>query len=162
MDTSKTIFFLALMAATFLTSNSFSIDGHIDQVLLEDLRGAALDQINFYRNLHGAPPVQLNDALNTIAQANSEKMAETMSLKHSEEAVDGTFGENIFMMGSGPAPIQYNLNAVESWYDEINYYDFDSGKSTDPAEDIGHFTAMVWDDVNEIGLGYQAFKIPYN
>ena len=80
-----------------------------------------------------------------------------MNFAHSDNA----YGENIYMMGAGPAPITYNLNAVESWYSEIINYNFVTGESTN-GSDVGHFTAMVWDDVTHIGLGFQAFKVPYN
>ena len=161
MNSRKVICFLALIATIFLASNAFSIDGNINSTLLANLRSAALTRINFYRYLHQAPPVQLDDDLNVIAQAHSDYMASTMNWGHSQEATNGLYGENIYMMGAGPAPIQYNLNAVESWYDEVHNYNFTDGTSTNGGM-IGHFTAMMWDDVEEIGLGYSAFKIPYN
>ena len=38
------------------------------------------------------------------------------------------------------------------WYDEeIPYYDWVTGESTDVSKQIGHFTQMVWTDTTHIG-----------
>ena len=44
---------------------------------------------------------------------------------------------------------------VEQWYSEIDNYDFVTGKKKDDSgRAIGHFTAMIWDDVKKVGFGF--------
>ena len=40
------------------------------------------------------------------------------------------------------------------WYEgEIPFYNWATGGTTDPSEQVGHFTQMVWDDTTHIGCG---------
>jgi len=57
-------------------------------------------------------------------------------------------GENIYYAGYGREARAINADlsviasdAVESWYDEIKDYDFETGKSTGGV--IGHFTQVI-------------------
>ena len=156
MNSKNWLCLFVLVSVGTLCSASFTIGGRIEGELLDNLRKAALARINQLRADHHAPAVKLTDELNNIAQAHSDNMVKTGKFSHSSFP-----GENIYMMGSGPAPIQYNLGAVNSWYSEVADYDFTTGNSKN-GKDIGHFTAMVWDEVKEIGLGYQAVLKPYS
>ena len=40
------------------------------------------------------------------------------------------------------------------WYEgEIPFYNWSTGETTDPSEQVGHFTQMVWTDTTHIGCG---------
>ena len=52
--------------------------------------------------------------------------------------------------------------AVQSWYGEINNYDFKNAKSKN-GDKIGHFTQLVWKDSVKLGVGIakqrEGFKV---
>jgi len=98
---------------------------------------------NFYRCLHGVPPLQWNAQIAQYAQAWVEKAG----FKHSNsyETPLGPMGENLYWSSGVPT----GAEAVESWYGESTGYAYggeDSGAS-------GHFTAMIWKDARYVGCG---------
>lgn len=44
--------------------------------------------------------------------------------------------------------------ASDSWYSEVQYYNYTTFKSNDPTKLVGHFTAMIWKSVSSVGFGY--------
>lgn len=42
-------------------------------------------------------------------------------------------------------------DAVTDWYNEVQYYDYNTGDTTIVGEPVGHFTQVVWKDTTEIG-----------
>ena len=53
---------------------------------------------------------------------------------------DGAHGENLAWSGGRPGTADRAVDAVQSWYNEIENYDFTTGESTGGA--IGHFTQV--------------------
>ena len=102
--------------------------------------------------------------LNKSAQKYAEKMIKDDLWRHSENR---NYGENLFMIWWGPGDktgdedwILENIKkSVQSWYDEIDDYDFKTGKKKLGSENkmIGHFTQLVWKEAKRLGFGYKVF-----
>ena len=87
--------------------------------------------------------------LNSLIMAYSEKIAQGHSLVHSSNKYKGnSLGENLYMH-SGSINGE---DASNSWYSEIDYYDF-STYSSKTGDATGHFTQLVWKSSREIGCG---------
>ncbi|XP_071943846.1 uncharacterized protein [Antedon mediterranea] len=110
-----------------------------------DLRQQILDSHNYYRCLHGVPSLTLDDTLNTYAQSVANDNAAKGKLEHS----GGQYGENLY--ASYGKRITGKL-PTKSWYDEIQYYDFNNPGFS---KETGHFTQVVWMDSNKLGCGYK-------
>lgn len=114
--------------------------------------------VNEYRELHGVPPLKVDQKLNAQAQ----RWADRGKFEHS--ATDG-YGENLAVIGapctrgSGPDDPWNSLRkSVTLWYEEINDYDFDhpdtvAGDKAEFDKGIGHFTQLVWKSSRKIGVG---------
>ncbi|KAF4524949.1 hypothetical protein B566_EDAN014130, partial [Ephemera danica] len=95
----------------------------------------ALKAHNEFREQHGAPPLKL-----------SRKWAKYLAGRNTlQHRTTRTYGENLYAMwGSG-----INVNgrtAVQSWYDEVKYYNYRSP---------GHFTQVVWKSTTEMGISIE-------
>lgn len=45
------------------------------------------------------------------------------------------------------------------WYDEVQYYNYESGSSVEPgnpAKEVSHFTAQIWESITSVGFGFAA------
>ncbi|XP_040068371.1 Golgi-associated plant pathogenesis-related protein 1-like [Ixodes scapularis] len=107
----------------------------------------SLNWHNYYRSLHGVPPLQLSAELNAMAKAWATKLATEDRFEHSP----GTdHGENIYVKWSSDTKHQITgREAVESWYSEISEYHWDGGE---PDIDItGHFTQLIWKETTHLG-----------
>ncbi|CAF3533082.1 unnamed protein product [Rotaria socialis] len=96
---------------------------------------------------HCSAPLQLDNNLNTIAQNYADYLAARNIFQHSNNG----YGENLYMTSSS-APIQSlsGTGATQAWYDEIDYYNFNSpGFSSS----TGHFTQVVWKTSTKLGVG---------
>lgn len=45
--------------------------------------------------------------------------------------------------------------ASQSWYNEEKYYNYNTFKSNDPGQAVGHFTAMIWKSAKFVGFGIE-------
>ncbi|CAF3657235.1 unnamed protein product [Rotaria socialis] len=102
---------------------------------------------NTLRAAHCSAPLQLDNNLNTIAQNYADYLAARNIFQHSNNG----YGENLYMTSSS-APIQSlsGTGATQAWYDEIDYYNFNSpGFSSS----TGHFTQVVWKTSTKLGVG---------
>ena len=92
-------------------------------------------------------------------------MAKINTMKHSD--TQGKYGENLYYCSGYEADDQLAVNAVQSWYDEIHDYSFDTCK-TKTGKAIGHFTQVmyinvdskfiiclkvVWNETKKVGIG---------
>ena len=80
-------------------------------------------------------------------------MAENDDFSHASGSdIESGHGENLAYSGStGTLP---PFTPELGWYEgEEPFYDYVTGTKTDPAEQIGHFTQMVWDTTEKIGCG---------
>lgn len=115
-----------------------------DQFCLE-----ALNAHNYYRRIHHAYPLTINNQLSNIAQNYSRRLAYTIrALQHSTNRYNNeNLGENLYYC-TGKVPTG-NM-ATKSWYDEIEYYNFNSDSGNTAS---GHFSQVVWKGTREVGFG---------
>ena len=126
---------------------------------LERMRELELAEHNRLRSLHGAPPLSLNPELNEMAQKYAQVLAKKKQMQHSNEkdrylkGREGEWvGENLYYSWATPV-LEYKCgNMSRSWYNEINDYDFNTGRSKN-GKAVGHFTQLVWKDSKEVGFG---------
>lgn len=78
--------------------------------------------------------------------------------EHSNADFRNGAGENLYAGAGSPIEDSYNAAAL-GWYNEIDMYNFDDpgdlSKTTRGFVDIGHFTAMVWQETEELGCARQ-------
>jgi uncharacterized protein YkwD len=103
---------------------------------------------NWYRKRHGSPKMALVDRLNKAADAYAYKLACQRQLVHTS-GLD--YNENLYMSSDTNASKKEHVRmACKMWYDEIKLYNFNNpGFSMQ----TGHFTAMVWKNTNQLGIG---------
>ena len=60
------------------------------------------------------------------------------------------YGENIFSQwaSNGFKILPNGGKGVDSWYNEIKDYNFKTGKANSPGAVVGHFTQVVWDNLD--------------
>jgi hypothetical protein len=44
--------------------------------------------------------------------------------------------------------------ASDAWYSEEKFYNYQTFLSNDPRKMVGHFTALVWKGVAQVGFGF--------
>jgi len=115
-------------------------------------------ETNKFRCMHGVDPVVWSDAMAADAE---NYIAGMTTMKHSNsyglQPPAGPAGENLYWTSHGSA--DSGGDAVSAWYSEVN--DCKGGPSgfTDGCADgggkaTGHFTALVWKGVKEIGCAF--------
>ncbi|XP_040899181.1 Golgi-associated plant pathogenesis-related protein 1-like isoform X2 [Toxotes jaculatrix] len=102
---------------------------------------------NSYRAKHSTPPLKLNSELSAACQEWADHLLEIDSLDHS----DTKDGENVFTMSSSADFKLTGKEAVDSWYSEIEDYDWNNPGDS---ESTGHFTQVVWKESTELGVGF--------
>ena len=115
-----------------------------------DIAVQELDQHNYYRKQHQVDNLEINCDLMKIAQNYAEKLQKEGSLVHSGDDYNGNaMGENLYWISTK----EYSPpSATDSWYNEIDDYDFSTGSSKN-GNAIGHFTQVVWKGSQELGIG---------
>lgn len=108
-----------------------------------------LQSVNKYRSYHCSPETQWSTTVQTSAQNWADFLAKNNAFYHSF----GKYGENLAIMFDESAQedkTNITINAIKSWYSEVENYDFDNpgwGWST------GHFTQLVWKSTKYVGVG---------
>jgi len=117
----------------------------------DDFNNQMLKAHNDYRKLHHVGNLVLDQTLIDIAQAYAEKLAnEVKSLVHSHNG----YGENLYKCWASYVMSKPSgASVTKDWYDEIAYYNFTSGTTTNPQEAVGHFTQVVWKSTLKMGSG---------
>ncbi|BFF95575.1 Golgi-associated plant pathogenesis-related protein 1 [Drosophila madeirensis] len=112
---------------------------------VEQFAQECLNAHNKYRALHHAPPLRLSAKLNALATNWAQHLLANNRMEHRQNS---GYGENIYMAMGGNMSAS---DAVDSWYKEINQYDWHS-----PAFRMGtgHFTQVVWKTSTELGVGF--------
>ncbi|XP_013870114.1 Golgi-associated plant pathogenesis-related protein 1 [Austrofundulus limnaeus] len=113
---------------------------------VEAFKEKFLETHNTYRTMHQAPPLTYNSELCSKAQAWADQLLQRKTLAHSET----DDGENVFYSFSSASLNLKGNEAVDSWYKEIEKYDF---SSPGYQSGTGHFTQVVWKDTKELGVG---------
>ena len=115
---------------------------------LETVRSDMLTRHNLYRAQHQVSDLTRVAAIESIAQSYSEYLAANNMFQHSSNTYLGnSLGENLYW-GYGFSSI--GTNAVDSWYEEVADYDFNSPGFK---SGTGHFTQIVWKDSQQLGCG---------
>lgn len=122
-------------------------------------------KVNIYRGRHGAKNISINADISKVAYEWAKELATNRngSLIHSTNA----YGENLASIylkkneikkngGIDPAVVtQKILSAIDIWYNEVKLYNFSNpGFSME----TGHFTALVWKNTEEFGVGVYKYK----
>lgn len=105
--------------------------------------------INSLRALHNAQPLTYDKNIELIAQNYSTYLNKNNLFQHSNNK---QYGENLYSSFSSKPKTEQDIlkNAVDSWYNENNIYDYNSNMFQPLA---GHFTALVWKNTKSFGLG---------
>lgn len=113
-----------------------------------------LELHNAFRAQHAAQPLVWSQELVRSAAA----WAKECRWEHSKSEFRAGAGENLYAGTGLPVADSYNAASI-GWYNEIDMYNFDDpsdlSKTTRGFVDIGHFTAMVWSDTEELGCARQ-------
>ena len=98
---------------------------------------------NFYRCLHGVPPLQWHARVADYAQAWVNRGV----FEHSDSYGSplGPMGENLY----GSSHLPSGADPASAWYSESAGYVYGSAGS----RGTGHFTAMIWKDARYLGCG---------
>lgn len=106
-----------------------------------------LKEHNKLRAMHGVDPLKLNQKLCEYAQEWAENLAYNKIFAHRG---DLKYGENIWTLWSSMPTKPNPKSAVQSWYNEIQKYDFNC-EAMIPG--TGHFTQVVWKSSKQLGVG---------
>lgn len=104
---------------------------------------------NEFRKKHGVPPLTLNKDLSKLSQEWANILIAKDTLEHRP---NNEYGENIYCISStDPNFMVTGDKPVQSWYDEITFYEF----GVEPKDmKAGHFTQVIWKESNEMGVAY--------
>ncbi|XP_060866910.1 Golgi-associated plant pathogenesis-related protein 1-like isoform X1 [Metopolophium dirhodum] len=124
---------------------------NIDDSETKNVITEALDRHNFYRKKHNVPPLKINSKLNDISQNWADELAKRDVASHRP---NNAYGENIYTIKSTEQVTELGTKAVNSWYNEIKFFDF-QGSNNDMAACTKsfHFTQLIWKDSSELGVG---------
>jgi len=104
--------------------------------------------LNLYRERNQAPPLCWDATIATFSQKWSYYMASNNLFQHSGSLL---YGENIIYLNKyGEDPVTLIKLAIDSWYNEILLYDFNTPGFSDAT---GHFTSLVWVSTTTFGIG---------
>ena len=82
------------------------------------------DYINNYRSKHQSPPLLWDNTIKLFSQSWSYYMSSSNLFQHSNSPI---YGENIsYFEGFGTDPMTLLRAAVDGWYNEISFYDFNN------------------------------------
>ena len=107
-------------------------------------RKEAYETVNYYRQKHGAPPLEVDSEIQKYAQEWADKIAASGSISHRSNP---KYGENLYMAGG---PGQTGKKAIEFWYREMANFNF---KKPDFTPNSGHFSQLVWKSCQKMGIG---------
>eukprot|EP00440_Ansanella_granifera_P043122 gb/GFBE01046751.1/.p1 GENE.gb/GFBE01046751.1/~~gb/GFBE01046751.1/.p1 ORF type:complete len:430 (+),score=38.20 gb/GFBE01046751.1/:1-1290(+) len=116
-----------------------------------------LSLINQKRCMHGAEPVEWDDAVAAGVGSHIDSLTSAFAYAHPQSMSTGPAAEVVFHTTSGgwPSP----RDAVESWYSEIQNCATGAPLFTDgcrvakPGTRTYRFTAMIWSTVRTVGCG---------
>lgn len=127
-----------------------------------DIIKEVLEKHNQFRSKHNAKPLKLNKELCTIAQKHADHLAATKTFGQESDRSDRKYkdapiGENLAKSGTtGVLDAKAEINStMERWYKEGESYNYDN-----PTYQVntGHFTQMVWQGSEELGVGWKEYK----
>ncbi|GIL92976.1 hypothetical protein Vretimale_15483 [Volvox reticuliferus] len=116
---------------------------------------ALLELNNLFRVRHQAPPFQWNPSLAASSAVYAQQLADdSCQIKHSNSR---SYGENLLSMQAIPKPDNSCASAVQSWYNEVQFYNFSAAQpfydNWYQPRQIGHFSQLVWKGTSSVGCG---------
>jgi hypothetical protein len=128
---------------------------HLDLTSITFPSGVCL--INYYRALHGAPPLSYSTTLQTYAVNCAAKGASSCQLQNCATGGSGSNAYELLTSDPNAQPPSICV-AINSWYQEVSLYRFTSQPWTDNSRNfhaIGHFSQLVWKSTKTVGCGWQ-------
>ena len=124
---------------------------------LNDLFLTGVCLTNYYRALHGAPPLSYSSTLQSYAVSCAAKGASSCLLQN---CATGGSGSNAYeLRTTDPNAVPPTICvAINAWYQEISMYRFSNQPWTDNSVNfhaIGHFSQLVWKSTTAVGCGWQ-------
>lgn len=123
--------------------------------MFSDIDRTALELHNYYRSIHEAPLLSLDESLRKDAQDYAYKVAKSQLLRPEQDSVltSKDEGENLGFRCSvtRPEPSRALRQIMKRWYDEGCNYKF-----REPLSDrFGHrhFTQLTWNGSKKLGVG---------
>ncbi|XP_016953826.1 Golgi-associated plant pathogenesis-related protein 1 [Drosophila biarmipes] len=99
---------------------------------------------NRFRNIHGCPPLTLDQSLTRECEAYAKVIAEKELLEGSSgEGIE--YGENLCWRSKNTSL------CVRDWYAECEKFDYDDPRFSKYTR---HFTALIWKGAKEMGVGH--------
>ncbi|KAG0555540.1 hypothetical protein KC19_12G176600 [Ceratodon purpureus] len=136
--------FMDLLALVMIVMVVFAADDRGKAGFASAQEDEYLTPHNAARSDVGVGPLVWDSTLEDYARSYAESQASScLPLQHS----DGPYGENLYWSSSDSATPG---DAVASWVDEKQYYDYDSNSCAD-GEVCGHYTQVVWRDTTNVG-----------
>ncbi|CAG7825074.1 unnamed protein product [Allacma fusca] len=114
-----------------------------------------LAQHNNARVKHQVGVLSIGNPLVANATECAKYYAKNNKIDHSCSGNKG-YGENLawYMSSNGPPKQQDAANkAFSGWYNEVEFYDYNTGKTKVQGKAIGHFTQVVWKSSQQVGCG---------
>ncbi|XP_071950959.1 Golgi-associated plant pathogenesis-related protein 1-like [Antedon mediterranea] len=146
---------LVLLFVTFAAATQDEVeedDGDNENV--NKFMETMLEKHNEYRSRHGVDPLTYSETMAENAKRVAERSAESGKLEYSDWETRMGNGENQFKIGTSESVTNPEIaasDAVNSWYGEIEYYDF---KKPGFRLKTGHVTQVLWKETTEVGCGY--------
>lgn len=144
-----------ILALLFVIGNSCSKDQETQSfsiITIEDAQ-AVLDFHNEVRNDVNVAELEWSDELAQYAKEWAEILVKNYDgeLKHRSSLGrnDKGYGDNLYWSSSSSAT---ELDATEAWYSEIENYSYEP-ISNENYQGTGHYTQMVWQNTQKVGMG---------
>nr|XP_006821632.1 PREDICTED: cell wall protein PRY3-like isoform X2 [Saccoglossus kowalevskii] len=115
---------------------------------IDDLKKQILDAHNYFRCLHGSPPLVWDKTLERFGKGVATDNKNKGTIEH---AKNNKYGENLAMNMLESSDGITGFGFTKMWYDEIKDYNFNN-----PGFDwrTGHFTALLWKDTKKVGCDF--------
>ena len=118
-------------------------------------KNAFVAQHNEYRAEVGTPQLTWDGTVAATAQAYADKLLPTVQSQGLVHDPNTPYGESLYYawsFGAG-ATAPDPLGALDYWYAEKALYDADPQPVTNPVQEWGHYSQMVWRDTQWVGCG---------
>jgi pathogenesis-related protein 1 len=126
---------------------------------------AGLDRHNQIRaEVFSNSPLAWSDEIAVLAQNYANKLAANGRFEHDSAKYKYSYGENLYASKKPLNEIATYEEAVNSWYVEKDYYDYDTNScsidkdhkvtvNSSSYDTCGHYTQIVWKKTSYVGCG---------
>lgn len=122
--------------------------------LSQDQINDITEYINIYRRKHHSNDIIYNSNISKFSQNWSDYLIKNKLFVHS---YNKQYGENLSLFkGYKNDIINLIKKSIDLWYNEIKFYDFNKSEYNSQS---GHFTALIWNNSTEFGIGYTYNKV---